>query len=235
MPEFTDCSGSVQDLLPLADIDRDVVQLRDGACRAVLETGSLGFALRSEAEREAILAGYRAFLNSLHFPLQILVRVQPADVEGYLAGLRSRSDAGNYLHPALARLALDHEAFVRRLAREHVLLDRRFYVVVPAGDDAPDGAALMPPVAWWPGRRRPPTPAQQAAVAVRQLAARCGQVTEGLVGLGLAVRRLAEEELAALWYAMLAPDRARLQSLPPAPALVARLRRAEGPEVSDGR
>ena len=80
--------ASVQEQLPLQEIRDDVVRLRGGEDRAVLETGSVNFALRSEPEQEAILAGYRRFLNGLDYPLQVLVRVVPTDVERYLAGLR---------------------------------------------------------------------------------------------------------------------------------------------------
>ena len=37
--------------------------------RALLEVSSVNYALKTEGEQEAILAGYRAFLNSLTFPL----------------------------------------------------------------------------------------------------------------------------------------------------------------------
>jgi hypothetical protein len=218
MRERSDRHGSVQDLLPLERIDRDIVRLRDGACRAVLETGSLGFALKSDAEQEAILAGYRAFLNGLRFPLQVLVRVQSTDIEAYLEGLRTQDGAGT--SSAVARLALDHEAFVRRLARELVLLDRRFYIVVSVGGDAAEGTAVPPLSILWPWRHHSLTHDQQAAVMVRQLATRCDQVVEGLAALGLVARRLVGEELTALWYSMLAPDRARLQPLPSFPGPV---------------
>src|SRR3972149_872441 len=108
-----------------------VLCLRGGDYRAVLEAQSVNFGLKSEAEQEAIMAGYRAFLNALSYPIQVVVRILPTDVEAYLAGLRGRfAGRGG---EALRRLALDHEAFVRRLARERMLLERRFYVVVPAG------------------------------------------------------------------------------------------------------
>src|SRR5690606_34977799 len=80
----------------------DVVVLRGGECRAVLQAGSVNFALKSEAEQEVILAGYRRFLNGLDYPLQVLVRVVLTDVEGYLEGVRG----GPVGDEALRRLAL---------------------------------------------------------------------------------------------------------------------------------
>ena len=67
--------ASVQELLPLDEIAGDVLRLRGGDYRAVLQAGSVNFALKSETEQESILAGYRRFLNGLAYPLQVLVRV----------------------------------------------------------------------------------------------------------------------------------------------------------------
>ena len=82
--------AGVQEQLPLDDVVGDVVLLRSGSARAVLEASSVNFALRSEGEQEAILAGYRRFLHSLDYPLQLLVRVVPADVED--RAVKGRSD-----------------------------------------------------------------------------------------------------------------------------------------------
>jgi hypothetical protein len=223
--------GRVQDLLPLAAIDHDVAWMRDAAGRAVLEVASINFALKSGAEQEAILAGYRAFLNGLRFAIQVVVHVEPTDIEQYLAALRARTG----ISPTLARLALDHEAFVRRLARERTLLDRRFYLVVPAGDADPEADAS--PVWTWPWRRagRPHTPAQLAALTVQQLTARCEQVAQGLAAIGLPVRRLTATELVALWSAMLGAGHGSRPSPERPPGPVAIIRRSPVREVTHAR
>ena len=188
--------ASVQEILPLEEIAGDVVRLRGGDYRCVLEASSVNFALKSEPEQEAILAGYRRFLNGLTYPLQVLVRVVPADVEGYLAGLGGARGGTE----TLRRLALDHEAFVRRIARERTLLDRRFYVVLPAEMDAAPGRAAP----GWPWRRGLQAQGQSnLARARRTLSFRCGEVAQGLGSFGVSTRRLGGEELAALWRATL--------------------------------
>ena len=185
--------ASVQELLPLDEVAGEVLRLRGGDYRAVLQAGSVNFALKSETEQEAILAGYRRFLNGLAYPLQVLVRVVPTDVEGYLAGLRDARSGTD----TIRRLALDHEAFVRRIARERTLLDRRFYVVVPAGmDGAFERKGLR-----WPWRRNARQGQQRSDLiaAQRKLAFRCGEVMQGLGSFGVTTRRLDGEALAALW------------------------------------
>ena len=188
--------ASVQEILPLEEISGDVVRLRGGDYRSVLEAQGINFALKSEPEQEAILAGYRRFLNGLTHPLQVLVRLVPADVEGYLAGLGGARGGTE----TLRRLALDHEAFVRRIARERTLLDRRFYVVLPAEVDAAPGRGGP----GWPWRRGLQAQGQSdLARARRTLSLRSGEVAQGLGSFGVSTRRLGGEELAALWRAAL--------------------------------
>ena len=97
-------TASVQELLPLEDIVDGVLCLRSGDHRAVLEVQSINFALKSEGEQEAIIAGYRAFLNALSYPVQVVVRILLSDVEPYLASLRERP--GGRADEALRRLAV---------------------------------------------------------------------------------------------------------------------------------
>ena len=48
--------------------------------RAVLEVSGIHFGLQGDTEQEAIVGGFAAFLNSLSFPAQVLVRVLPIDI-----------------------------------------------------------------------------------------------------------------------------------------------------------
>jgi len=112
------------------------------------------------------------------------------------------------LDPAveLADLAHDHAAFIQGLARQRTLLERRFYVVVPAES--------APPASWMrrlrPGRRAIEEDPRREA-ARRQLGFRCDDVTRQLGRCGLAVRRLGDLELAQLFLACWSPERARAQ------------------------
>lgn len=191
--------GSVQEMLPLEEIVQGVLCLRGGEYRAVLQTQSVNFALKTEAEQEAVMAAYRAFLNSLSHPVQMLVRVLPTNIEPYLKTFRANVTTYANSDP-IRRLALDHELFVRRLARERTLLERRFYLVVPSGN----GVAEQHPGIHWPWRRRTrQRDEQQLAVAAAQLDARCHELAQGLTSFGITSRRLKSEELAELWTACL--------------------------------
>jgi hypothetical protein len=188
-------------------IEDGVVRFAGGRHRAVLAVEALNLALQGEAEREAVVAGFAQFLNGLTFPVQLVVRVLPVDVGRYLEDLERR--ARRTLPDALAEMARDHVAFVRRLARNRTLLERRYYVVVPTQD-------VPRPVGWlrrlWPFGRKP-DPALDAQAARRQLTFRADEVARGLARCGLSVRRLDSTELAQLYHACWCPELARVQRI----------------------
>ena len=187
----------------LEAIEDDVVCLAGGEYRAVLEVGSVNFGLQGERQQEALVASYAAFLNSLTFPVQVLVRVLPLDLDRYLGDLERR--AAQELSEPLAELARDHAAFLRRLARNRTLLERRFYLVVPAGREA------VGPRRGWPFARRGAH--LDSAAARRQLTVRCEEIARQLARCELPVRRLRSVELASLYHACWCPELARVQRL----------------------
>jgi hypothetical protein len=190
--------------LSLEDIADDMVLLRGGSYRAVLEVRSVNFDLMSPGEREAVIAGYTGWLNGLGFPVQILMRVLPIDVAAYLDDLAERTrdaTAG-----PLAALASDHLGYVHRLVRDRALLERRSYVVVPT-DGSLEGRRTLSVLT----RRRDPQVGREAARS--QLTTRCREVERGLARCGLTARRLSSDELAELMYACWCPELSRTQRL----------------------
>jgi hypothetical protein len=186
----------------LDSIEDGALCLPDGQYRAVLEVGSVNFALQGEADQESTVAGFDAFLNALSFPVQILVRSVSIDLEGYLADLEK---SALKLPEALAALAQDHALFLRRLARSRTLLERRFYLVVPAQD----GSAVAGRGRPWPLGRKADVP--DVEPVRRQLTTRCEEAGRGLARCGLGARRLTSAELAQLLYDCWCPELARVQ------------------------
>lgn len=195
--------GSVQAAhIGLEAIEDDLVVLSGGQYRAVLEVGALNFGLEREEEQEAIVASFTAFLNGLSFPIQVLIQAVPIDLDAYLSQVEQR---GLLLPAELAELARDHVLYLRRLARRRTLLERRFYVVVPAGNDGSRSSG------WRFGRRIPLRTAAESAR--KQLTFRCEEIGRELARCGMPVRRLNSAELAQLFYACWCPQLARVQRL----------------------
>src|SRR6202158_4917749 len=131
--------------LAIEAIQEGVVGLAGGEYRAVLEVSGTASPFEDDARHEALLAGFATFLNALSYPIQILVRASPVDLTRYAASLEERGR--QMLDGQLAALAQDHAAYVQGLARQRTLLERRFYVVVPAESAGRGGwASLLPGV-----------------------------------------------------------------------------------------
>ncbi len=190
--------------LGVETIQAGVIELSDGEYRAVLEVSGTARPFEDDSRLEGLMAGFATFLNGLSYPIQILVRASPVDLTGYVATLEEHGR--QMLDGQLADLAHDHALFVQGLARQRTLLERRFYVVVPAES--------APPAGWrraWTGSRRAGEDEPRREAARRQLTFRCGDVTHQLSRCGLMVRRLGDQDLAQLYLACWSPERARAQ------------------------
>jgi hypothetical protein len=189
--------------LGIEAIRDEVVAFDDGEYRAVLDVSGTASPFEDDARQEAVLAGFSACLNALSYPIQILVRASPVDLSRYVASLEERGR--QLLDGQLASLAHDHAAFVQGLVRQRTLLERRFYVVVPAQSPARVG---------WASRLRGAKGAEDEPrrdAARHQLTFRCDDLSRQLARCGLAVRRLEDLELAQLYLACWSPERARAQ------------------------
>ena len=67
-------SMSTQTYLKVSEIRDDTLVLKNGGVRALLRVSSINFNLKSEDEQNAIIYSYQGFLNTLDFPIQIVVR-----------------------------------------------------------------------------------------------------------------------------------------------------------------
>ncbi|PJC76494.1 hypothetical protein CO010_02510, partial [Candidatus Shapirobacteria bacterium CG_4_8_14_3_um_filter_39_11] len=76
--------ASTQEQLPIEEVIDNMVLLKDGSCAIVMSVSAVNFDLLSEREQDAIIGAYGALLNSLTFPIQILVRSQKKDISSYL-------------------------------------------------------------------------------------------------------------------------------------------------------
>lgn len=121
--------NSTQNSLQFAEIRDSMAIMTDGSFRAVIACQSINFDLMSSREREGVEYAYQNFLNSLHHPIQILVRSQRVDITPYidkLVDLRRNED--NML---LTVLMDDYINFIDALAQEANIMDKSFYIVVP--------------------------------------------------------------------------------------------------------
>lgn len=126
---------STQKSLLFSEMRENMIIMNDGSFRAVVECQSINFDLMSGREREGIEYSYQNFLNSLYFPVQVLIRSRRVDIGPYIDRLTEiRRNQDNML---LNVLMDDYINFIDILSQEANIMDKSFYIVIPyypAGD-----------------------------------------------------------------------------------------------------
>jgi len=120
---------STQRYIPIAEIRENTVVLKDGSMRAVLLVSSVNFALKSHEEQTATVQGYISFLNSLSFPVQIVIQSRRLIIDSYLEDLqrREREQTNDLLRIQMA----DYRQFVHELVSLGEIVSKRFFLIIP--------------------------------------------------------------------------------------------------------
>jgi len=121
-------TASTQAHLDVEDIIDDLVILKTGWVALVLSTTAVNFDLLSEVEQDATIYAYGAFLNSLSFPLQILVRSKKADITTYFKRLEEAEN--EQPNPDLKMQIQKYKDFIQLTVQRKTILDKRFYLVI---------------------------------------------------------------------------------------------------------
>ncbi len=120
--------ASTQEHLDIEDITEDFVILKTGWVAMVLATTAVNFDILSEAEQDATIYAYGALLNSLTFPIQILIRSKRADITAYYQHLVEAER--NQQNPDLKRQIQKYMDFIQSTVQQKTILDKRFYLVL---------------------------------------------------------------------------------------------------------
>lgn len=121
---------STQSHLPIGEIRNGVVVLKEGGIRCVLKTSTINFHLKSEDEQTATISAYQSFLNSLDFPIQIVIQSRKVDLDSYFQKLQTQEE--KILNPILQSQTKDYIAYLKKLVEYADIMEKEFFVVVPA-------------------------------------------------------------------------------------------------------
>ena len=197
---------STKNLVDIADIVDNIVILKNGSLRTVIEVSSINFELRSEGEQVAILQNFQRFLNSTDFPLQIVVNSRKLDIEDYVKLIDKSTES---LTSELLKIqAAEYSKFIKELADLSNIMSKKFYIVVPFYVfETPSKTGLVDSIKsiLKPSGVAKQIKPEQLETYRNQLMQRVELVFDGLVGLGLKTRLLEGPELMNLYYGLYNP------------------------------
>ena len=206
--------AATQRFLPIAEIRNDTVVLKNGGLRAVIGIEALNFNLKSETEQKGIISGYQGFMNTLDFPVQVVVRSSKINIDPYISTLKDKANAQQ--NELLKEQTIEYALFIQRVVEAADIMQKRFFVVVPL-DESPERKSLLSMFLEWMGIE------DSAAKALKRhrefekrsapLRDRVNLVTAGLNSIGLITRRLTTRQLIELYYHVYNPETSQEQKL----------------------
>lgn len=121
--------SSTQKFTEIIDFVDNVVVLEGGNACLIIEITASNFTLLSEKEQNSRILSYASLLNSLSFPIQILIRNKRVDISSYLNGL---DDAiKNSKNQKLKTYIGYYKDFVQEMVIVNVVLNKSFYIIIP--------------------------------------------------------------------------------------------------------
>jgi len=117
-----------QAFLRMAEIKNDTLIMEDGTLRAILAVSSTNFDLKSQDEQNALIYNYQRFLNSLEFPIQILMQSRKMDIADYTESIKHIME--NHTNELLRMQTGEYIEFINRLVESANVMNNNFYCVV---------------------------------------------------------------------------------------------------------
>ena len=121
--------NSTQRHLAFSSVRDNIILMKDDSSRLVLKCSSINFLLKSQEEQDAIIISFQRFLNTLKFPIQILVRSKKLDIDSYLENLKDK--ALKQKNPLLQNQTYEYIDYLKKLIEVAQIMKKEFYIIVP--------------------------------------------------------------------------------------------------------
>ncbi|MBI4035091.1 MAG: hypothetical protein HY381_01685 [Candidatus Chisholmbacteria bacterium] len=203
-------TATTQDHLHLEDIKDDLLLLKNGSAAMVIQTSAVNFGLLSELEQDAIIYTYAGLLNSLTFPVQILIRSRKKDISHYLKLLQIQQQ--NQTQPDRKQQIQAYRQFIESLVKEGNILDKKFYIIIPfstlelgIGQATTNALKILKPR---PAKTLPFPKEYILQRAKTNLEPKRDHLIRQLNRIGLRSHQLTTQELIELFFSIYNPDSA---------------------------
>lgn len=195
---------STQQFIPIKEIKDNLVFLNDGTVNLCLLTSAVNFGLLFETEQISIIESFAGLLNSLSFPIQIVILSKRLDVSSYLKTLDQALTSQT--NPKLRALSSHYRQFIEGIIKEKNVLDKQFYICLSVN---PVEIGILSK-----------SSGDKSKKAATILAPRRDHLVRQLARLGLKAKQLTTTELVKLFYDIYNPKSAATSAnTPTTPAI----------------
>jgi len=200
---------STQQHLDIEDIRDGLVVLKNGKVSCVIETTSLNFDLLDSKEQDAKIFSFASFLNSIRFPIQIVIRTQRTDIAKYIGLLESyKNKSGS---EDISRQVSIYQDFISNLTEATQILDKRFFTVIPTTLNIEVSSNWLKQL--FGGTKKIINISQVVEKAKEELYPKRDAIIKQFANMGVAARQLTSDELIKLYYSVYEPDKSGIEVL----------------------
>jgi hypothetical protein len=121
--------ATTQQFIEIDEIKDDIMLMRDRSAVCVIEVGAVNFWLLSQEEQSSIIYAYGGLLNSLSFPVQIIILSKRMDISSYLDYLNGK--ISNAQADVIKNRLSAYSQFIKNVVKKNTVLEKRFFFVVP--------------------------------------------------------------------------------------------------------
>lgn len=181
------------------EIRDGVVILRNGSLRSILAVSSINFDLKSTEEQQAIIGQYQNFLNSVDFPLQLLITSRRLNIQPYLELVENQE--AKQTNELLRAQTSEYRNFIENLTQVTNIMTKRFYITVPYFPVESHKRGMFDMMASLLNPKTVITHKRELFDTYKnQLLQRVEHISAGLSGSGLKIIPLKTEEVIELLY-----------------------------------
>jgi len=190
---------ATQKFLDIAEIKEDVIVLKNGSFRGVLAVSSINYDLKSSEEQDAIINQYQNFLNSLDFPIQVLISSRKLNINSYLEFLDGKEK--EQTSELLRMQTAEYRNFIKQLVTVSNIMDKNFYIILPFSPiENKDKGFFSNLFNIFNPKKNISQKKEDFETYKTQLFQRMDHLAAGLSGLGVRVTPLGTQELIELLY-----------------------------------
>ncbi len=205
MPSSQAITSTTQEFLDIHDVTDDLLLLKSGAAALIIQVTAMNFGLLAEEEQDAIIYGYAGLLNSLNYTIQIVIRSQTKDITSYLNLLREKEE--ETISPIRKEQIRQYREFVAELVQERNVLDKKFYVVIPASSIE---LGLITTQSMVPGVKNPDISSFDRSIIIERaknlLEPKRDHIMAQFARIGMFSRQLTTQEIIQLFYTAYNPE-----------------------------
>jgi hypothetical protein len=121
--------STTQKFIGIEDVKDDIFLLRDGSAGCIIEVGAVNYWLLSAEEQQSMIYAYANLLNSLSFPIQVLILSKKMNISSYLDYIDKKIEQQS--NPNLKKLLSFYKEFIKTLIKKGSVLEKRFFFVIP--------------------------------------------------------------------------------------------------------